>query len=196
MLDDLPLSVQRWRTGPGSGQRRLRHAHSTHHGASQPEGLLPASCDLCMLHLAVHHLLIAAAWAKGPAPAREPGRRWDLHPSDPASSGRAASPSCQEWWGLLPCPWHTIAPLSHWGCHSGSSHCSGCSTCLICLGNWWGGDWKSIHSQWGVSIIPIVYYSTINCSNINLTEWLLNLWQKTCKGEKKKNCLDEPDELL
>lgn len=90
------LCVQGRRSGPGPGQRWLRHAHGAHHGAAQPEGLLPAPRDLRLLHPAVHHLPAAAARAAGAAPAREPGRRGDLHPSDPAPPGRAAPASRQD----------------------------------------------------------------------------------------------------
>lgn len=173
------LSVQGWRAGPGPGQCRFWHAHRTHHGAPQPEGLLPASRDLRLLHLVVHHLPAAAAGAPGPAPAREPGWRRDLYPSDPAPSGRATPPSRQGWRGLLPCPRHALTPLSHWGCDSCSSDRSGSGTGLIRPGDWWGSDWKSCHSQWSVSIIATVCYCAINCSSINLTEWLPNLWKKT-----------------
>lgn len=150
--------MQGWRSGFGPGQCWLRDANCTHHGAPQPEGLLPASRDLCLLHFAVHHLPAAAARAAGAAPPREHGRWRNLHPPDPAPPRRAAPSPRQEWRGVLTGPWHAVAPFSHRGCHGSSSHCSDSSACFIRSGNRWRGDWKSGHSQWSVNIIAIVYY--------------------------------------
>ncbi|XP_035503982.2 uncharacterized protein LOC118318443 isoform X2 [Scophthalmus maximus] len=144
------------RPGPGPGERWLRHAHRPNHGAAQPEGLLPAPRDLRLLHAAVHHLPAAAARASGPAPAREPGRRRDLHPSDAAPSRGAAPPARQERQGLLPRPRHAAAPLGRRERHGGGGDRSGSGAGLVRAGDRRGGDWKSCHSQWGVSDTAIV----------------------------------------
>lgn len=98
------LCLQGWRAGAGAGQRRLWPPDRPHHGAAQPERLLPPPRHLRLLHTHLHHLHPAAAREQEPAPAWEHPRRGTLHPAAAAAAqeGRAA-PAPDKLWtqGLL-----------------------------------------------------------------------------------------------
>lgn len=100
--------LQGRRAGAGPGQRGLWPPDRPHHGAPQPERLLPPPRHLRLLHTHLHHLHPAAAREQEPEPAWEHPGWGTLHPAAPPAAqegGAAAAPDKLWTQGLLWPPW-------------------------------------------------------------------------------------------
>lgn len=118
----LCLCLQGRRAGAGAGQCGLRPPDRPHHGAAQPERLLPPPCHLRLLHTHLHHLHPAAAREQEPEPAWEHPRWGTLHPAaPPAAQEGGAAPALDKLWtqGLL---WPPRLSSCEWR-HLGEHHC-------------------------------------------------------------------------